>query len=239
MFGGAWTSLRGELLFALWNASGTPLAAADATTVMCDVNLTLAAPPVPPSGADVYAGVDVVSGAAFAVAGGLAGALRAGDTLIFSFRAVPLSDAPLLLAPPSALRLVPPPPPPGVLPRAADVIAVVEPLLDAFEAAHADGGDAHWERAAHFFGASAALALPLVRNHTQYALAWASANNFSCGGSLWPGDAGIAWTADALVSRGAAPPSARAPLAAAMTAEAATTPPYYWWWVDTLLFQSP
>jgi hypothetical protein len=239
VFGGAWASPRGELLFALWNASGTPLAAAASSTVACDVNLTLAAPPPPPSGAGAYAGVDVVTGAAFSVVGGLAARRGAGGALLFSFRALPLSDSPLLLAPPAALRLVPPPPAAGALPRAADVAALVEPLLSAFEAAHPGGGDAHWERAAFFFGLSAALPLPLARDHAPYALAWATANNFSCGGSRWPGDLGLAWTADALVARGLAPPAARAPLAAVMDAEAAAAPRYLWSWVDCLAFNLP
>lgn len=239
VFGGAWTSPHGEILFSIWNASGTPLAAAASSTAACDVNLTLAAPSPPAAGAGAYAGVDVVTGVAFAVAGGLAPALGEGGALVFSFRALPISDSPLLLAPPGALRLVPPPPAAGALPRAADVAALVEPLLDGFEAAHADGGDAHWERAAFFFGLSASLALPLARDHAPYALAWAAANNFSCGGSSWPGDLGLAWTVDALVARGLAPPAARAPLAAVMAAEVAAAPRYLWSWVDCLAFSLP
>jgi hypothetical protein len=246
VFAGAWTTPLGEIVFALWNASGTPLDAVSATTATCDVNLTLSAPRPPPSGAGSFAGVDVMTGAAFAVAGGLVeggsggggGGGDGGAALVFAFRALPVSDTPLLLAPPAALRLVPPPPAAGALPRAADVAALVEPLLDAFEAAHASG-DAHWERAAFFFGLSSALALPLARDHAPYALAWAAANNYSCGGSQWPGDLGLAWTADVLVARGLAPPSARAPLAAVMAAEAASAPRYLWSWVDTLAFNLP
>ncbi len=238
LFAGAWTSPRGELLFALWNATGTPLDAAFSSTATCDINLTISAPQPPPNGADGFAGVDVVTGAAFGVAGGLVEGGAGVGPLVFSFRALPVSDAPLLLAPLSALRLVPAPPAAGTLPRAADVAAIVEPLLDAFEAAHATG-DAHWERAAFFFGLSSALALPLARDHAPYALAWAAANNFSCGGSQWPGDLGIAYTVDALVKCGAAPPASRAPLAALMAAEAVDAPRYDWSWVDTLAFNLP
>ena len=237
VFAGAWTSSRGELLFALWNASGTPLDANSSETVTCAANITVTAPRPPPSGAGAYAGVDVVTGTAFAVAGGLAEGGGASP-LVFSFSALPLSDTPLLLAPPSALRLVPPPPAAGALPLAADVATLVEPLLDEFEAAHA-GGDAHWERAAFFFGLSSALALPLLRDHAPYALAWAANNNFSCGNSRWPGDLGIAWTVDVLVARGVAPPDARTPLAALMAAEVASAPRYFWSWVDALAFGLP
>lgn len=124
LFAGAWVkSSTGELAFALWNASGTPLnaGAPGEPGVTCDVNVTLTAPPPspPPSGAGPYAGVDMVSGVAFSVAGGKAAASSSapsstegssgGSELVFSFRAVPLGDTPLLLAPLNTLRLVPPP----------------------------------------------------------------------------------------------------------------------------------
>ncbi len=118
---GAWASARGELLFALWNASGTPLAAAAAVTVSCAVNITVQAPP-PPSGAGApYAGVDVVTGAAFSVAGGLASS--SSQQLVFVFQGLPIGDTPLLLAPPAALRLVPPPPAPAPTPAPASAPA--------------------------------------------------------------------------------------------------------------------
>ena len=239
LYVGAWASARGELVLALWNSSGTPLAAASATTVSCSVNVTLAPPPnlLLPTGACV--GVDVVTGAAFSVAAPSSSSSSSGQ-LVLAFQALPLSDSPLLLAPPAALRLVPPPPADGALPTGAQVAAIVEPLLDTFEAAQPAGsGNAHWERAAYFFGHTAVLALPLLRNHTPYAAAWLAANNFSCSGSRSPGDLGLAWTLDALIARGAAPPTARAALAAVMAQEAATAPRYFWSWVDTLAFNVP
>jgi hypothetical protein len=119
IYAGAWSSARGELVFALWNASGTPLGAAAASTALCDVTLTLTAAAPPPSGQGAYAGVDVLTGAAFSVVGGLAASAGSSSgssssesaPLRFVFRALPLSDTPLLLAPPAALRLVPPPAP--------------------------------------------------------------------------------------------------------------------------------
>ena len=253
IFVGGWTSPGGDLVFALWNASDTPHNAEASVTVACDVNITVRAPPLPAAarahaldgGGSAYAGIDVLTGAAFAAAGGpAAGGINGDGSSTFAFAAVPVGDSPLLLAPVAALRLVPPPPAAGALPSAADVAAVIEPLLDAFEAAHAGsggGGDTHWERSAFFFGLVEALALPLPRaaGHAAFALAWAAANNFSCGGSRWPGDLGVAWTVDALVARGAAPPAARAPIAAVMAADAAAAPRSFWSWVDTLAFCLP
>jgi hypothetical protein len=243
---------NGSLLpvFALWNASGTPLSADAASTVLCDVNLTVAAPAAAAAAAAAragagFVGADMMTGAVFSVAGGAAAGAAAAGPLSFAFTGVPVSDSPLLLAPARALAFVPTPPAGGALPAAADVSSTVEPLLEAFTQAHyASLGDCHWERAAYFFGNSAArdagMAAPrAAAAHDAFARAWAARNGFGCNGSAWPGDVGIAWTVDALVRRGLAPPAARDPIAAVMAAAAAARARYAWSWVDTLAFNLP
>jgi hypothetical protein len=239
VFVGGWFKNSTLPIFALWNSSGTPLNADMASTLLCDVNIT-AVGMVTGVDFNTFVGVDMLSGSVFRVI-----ASPNGVSSIM-FKSVPISDSPLLLAPASAITFVPlPPSTPNTLPPPADIVATVQPLVESFQAAHYDAGNSHWERAAYFFGHTAvrtSLPLQSAAIHDAYAVSWASGNEWSCNGSSWPGDTGMAWTVDALVQRGLAPAAARTPMANVMAQIAATTGPssrYLWWWVDTLIYNIP
>jgi hypothetical protein len=274
LFVGAWQSTRdpSQVIFALWNSSGTPLSAEDSTTVLCNLTLMIDSSSInlfsQPQNALSYIGIDMISGVAFNVTSNsldnliedtdnidlvrIASPINASSFFpsLFSsswtFTNVPISDSPLVLFPVNfPILLVSPPSSSMTLPVPSDVVAVVESLIENFQERHYHTGDAHWERAAYFFGHTAARSLPLSNVtsflHQSYAIAYGTTNSWGCNGSMWPGDLGIAWTIDDLVTRGVVSETTLQPIATVMDEFINASPPlrYVWSWVDTLAYNLP
>ena len=192
LFVGAWqsTSDSSQVIFALWNSSGTPLSAEESTTVLCNLTVMVVSSSndFVQQNHDAYMGVDLITGIAFNVTEGTNFLVNnindddEEDTIVhivstshtdsssfsplsvstWTFSNLPISDSPLLLTPLNfPILLVSPPSSPSSLPSASSVLAVVETLIENFQERHYHAGDSHWERAAYFFGHTASRSLPL------------------------------------------------------------------------------